>query len=412
MRVLYLVPQPKQEGRIGAYTFLDEEIQALAAAGIEAYVLSTASPADSRCGAVHLISSDARSSAVKRWAATGFLARAALKAGVSQAQHPLIWYRAAWREYLAAEIVEQYKIDLLHSHFAWPAGSGGLLASAITGRPLVASLRGTDILRDATIGYGRRANPGFDAALRKLLKGADRTVYFSEYMRDQGMALGAKPESARVIRKGVDLSQFTVAADRAALKQDLGVGPGPMILTVGGLIQRKGIHHLLEALGPLRASYEFTFVVCGDGPERAALEALSERLGLSERTMFVGRVDRETIPRYFAACDLFALASTVEAAGNVLFEAMASGRPVVCTRAGGPQEYVVDGLTGFVVPVGDIGQLADRVQRLLDDPFLRDELGREGRRRALEEFSYGRMVADLTGVYDDVLRTSPARMMA
>jgi hypothetical protein len=83
MKVLYLVPQPKRPDRIGAYTFLDEEVQALAAAGIDAYVLSTAAPADARCGAVRLMSADARTSPSARWGAAGFLAGAIRHAGAA-----------------------------------------------------------------------------------------------------------------------------------------------------------------------------------------------------------------------------------------------------------------------------------------------------------------------------------------
>jgi glycosyltransferase involved in cell wall biosynthesis len=411
MKVLYLLPQPKKPGRIGAYTFLDEEIHAMAAAGIDCYVLSTAVPEDVDCGGVRLLSADARTSISERWKAAGFLTGAMRRGSAVHARHPLMWYRSAWREYLAAQIVVEHRIDVIHSHFAWPTGSGGMLASAATGRPLVASFRGTDILLDRDIGYGRRASPLFDRALRGLLKDADRTVYFSGYMRDYAISLGARPEAARVIRKGVDLGHFTEAPDRAALKRELGLGSDPMVLTVGGLIRRKGIHHLLEALGRLRDEHAFTFVVCGDGPERRALEELSERLGLGQRTLFLGRVDRNVIPRYFAACDVFALASSVEAAGNVLFEAMASARPVVCTNAGGPQEYVADGETGFVVPVADVEALRSRIGRLLADPALRDGLGREGRRRTLTQFTYDRMVGEVIDVYEDVLGTqAPARV--
>lgn len=410
MRVLYLVPQPKQPDRIAAYSFLDEEIQSLSAAGIDCYVLSTAAPVDGRLGGVHVISAEARTSLSRRWEAVGFMRDGVGSA--SHARHPLMWYRSAWREHLAAQVVAEERIDIIHSHFAWPIGSGGVLAKAATGRPLVASLRGTDILIDRDIGYGRRRVPIFDRALRGLLQGADRTVYFSEFMRDKGVALGARPEYACTIRKGVDLSHFTVSADRAALMRELGLGPQPMILTVGGLIPRKGIHHLLQALSRLRDNNQaFTFVVCGDGPERRRLEDLSASLGLAEHTVFMGRVARETIPKYFAACDIFALASTVEAAGNVLFEAMASARPVVCTDAGGPQEYVADGETGFVVPVGNIDLLSARIGRLLADPALGDALGREGRRRTLEQFTYQRMVSDVIEVYEDVLgRRAPAQV--
>lgn len=411
MKILYLLPQPKGPERIGAYSFLDEEIKAIAAAGIEAYVLSTAAPEDSDCGGVHLLSVQARSSMAVRVRAAGFLARTAGRASGRHLGQPFVWYRSARMEHLGQRMVEEKGIDLVHSHFAWPQGFGGSLGAAAR-HPLIASLRGTDILLDRSIGYGRRAQPGFDRALRGLLKRADRTLYFSQYMREQAVALGAPPERATVIPKGVDLRHFDVAEDRNLLKSELGLPARPMILTVGGLIPRKGIHHLLQALGGLRERHDFTLVICGDGPEELRLKELATSIGLADRTIFTGRVDRATIPRYFAACDIFALASTVEAAGNVLFEAMASGRPIVCTNAGGPQEYVRDGETGFVVPVGNVTALTARLEDLLVDAVLRETLGREGRRRTLEEFSYQRMVKDLIQVYEEVLRTSPQERLA
>jgi glycosyltransferase involved in cell wall biosynthesis len=299
--------------------------------------------------------------------------------------------------------VQSEGIDLIHSHFAWPDGFGGMLARAETGRPLIATLRGTDILMDGQIEYGRRTSAAYDQTLRKLLTTADRTMYFSNYMRDRALELGARPGAARVVRKGVDLSHFDVAEDRAALKQSLGFGDGPMVLTVAGLILRKGIHHIIEALARVGPSYGVTFVVIGEGPERARLESLAQERGILDRTRFLGRVDRKTIPPYFAACDLFVLGSVVEAAGNVLFEAMASGRPIVCTDSGGPPEYVRDGETGFVVPVGDPSAMAARIAQLLDDPALQDRLGAEGRRRTIGEFDYARMVQDIIGVYDETL---------
>lgn len=404
MRVLYLVPQPKRPDRIGAYSFLDEEIEALALAGIEAFALSTAAPDDRSCRHVRLLAYDPRVAGAGAWRAAGFLARHVGQLPVRNLWHPTGCSRTTRIEYVASTVVKEFGIDLVHSHFAWPQGSGGMLCRAATGRPLVASLRGTDILVDPSIDYGRRAAATFDRSLRRMLTTADRTVYFSRYMRDQGVALGAVPERTRVIRKGVDLSQFTAAADRQALRESLGFGSRPMLLTVGGLIPRKGIHHLLDALAGIRDQHDFTFVVCGEGPERARLEAQAERLGLAGRTRFVGQVDRQTIPQYFAACDMFLLASILEAAGNVLFEAMASGRPVVCTDAGGPQEYVADGETGFVVPVGDTAALGARISQLLTDEELRESLGREAERRTRGEFDYDRMVTDLIAVYDETLR--------
>lgn len=404
MKVLYLVPQPKTVGRLGAYTFLDEEIHALAKRGVDTYVLSRVADQDTTIGQVRLISLAARVSPASRIRAARHLISTIDGLPLRSIRYPLRAYRASWTETVAADVVREEGIDLIHSHFAWPQGLGGAFARVLTGRPLVASLRGTDILVDPSIEYGRQANPFFGRALARLLHSADRTVYFSRFMRDTGVGLGARPEAARVIRKGVDLGHFAPAADRVGARRALGLGPGPMVLTVAGLIARKGIDHLLAAVARVRQQRDVTLVICGDGPDRNKLEAMAAELSIGDRVVFAGRVARDVIPRYFASCDVFALASVKEAAGNVLFEAMASGRPVVCTDAGGPGEYVTDGETGFVVPVADTAAMASRLGQLLDDPILADRLGAEGRRRTIDEFDYDRMVSDLLEVYREVLK--------
>jgi len=404
MRVLYLVPQPKQPDRLSAYTFVDEEILGLAAAGIEPYVLSTRAAGDSSIGPVRIKAmAGSRADAARN---VQFLSRFRAMVPAGYLLRPRELYRAAAIERAAAAVIEAERIDVIHSHFAWPGSFGGVLARAATGRPLIASLRGADVLLDADAGYGRRSARHHDRTVRRLLAAADRTVYFSRFMRDTGLSLGAPSGRAHVVRKGVDLSQFTAtpgAPDRATLKRRLFLPDRPMILTVAGLIRRKGVHHLIEAAARLRGTYDFSLVICGEGVEHDRLAQLSERLGLGDRTCFRGRIDRAAIAQYFSACDVFALASTVEAAGNVLLEAMAAARPIVCTASGGPAEYVRDGETGFVVPVGDVVALADRLGRLLDAPALAARLGERGCRLAHDEHDFGRMIDDIAGLYHEVV---------
>jgi glycosyltransferase involved in cell wall biosynthesis len=210
MKVLYLVPQPKQPNRIGAYTFLDEEIQALAQAGIKAFALSTSAPDDQTVGGVSLRSVESRTSLMNRLGAATLAARRPDGLPLVNVRQPRVWYRAAWLEHVAATIVRDEQIDLIHSHFAWPQGQGGALARAVTGRPLVASLRGTDLVMNAELNYGRRLQPHFDRSVRRMLPLADRTIFFSDHMRRQALALGADPNRTRVIRKGVDLQHSTL----------------------------------------------------------------------------------------------------------------------------------------------------------------------------------------------------------
>jgi glycosyltransferase involved in cell wall biosynthesis len=396
------MPQPRRPDTLAAYTFLDEELQALAQRGIEALVLSTVAIADGMVGGVrvHRLPPDSWRSRARTLA---FAARCLPALPIRLLEHPRRVYRALRVEAHAASLVRSHGVNLVHSHFGWPYGFGGALATRATGRPLIASLRGTDILLDDSIGYGRRDDRVFARNLQILLSNARRTLYFSEFMRQQGVSLGATLSRTRVVRKGVDLQQFYVADDRAALKRQLGFGKEALVLTVGGLIERKGVHVLLDALARIRDTSSFTLAVCGDGPERARLESHARGLGLADRTRFVGRVTREKVADYFAACDVFVLASSVEAAGNVLFEAMAAARPIVCTASGGPSEYVLNGETGFVVPVGNDELLAQKIGHLLEHPDLADRLGAAGRQLAIKDFSYARMLDDITRVYSEAL---------
>ena len=411
MKVLYLAPSRKRPEQITRYSFIDEEIVGLSEAGVEAYVLSASDDWTEDRGKIRMRPLPLETSLGERARTISFLLRHARLIPTGAWSDLPSLYHTVRIERNVADLVRSEKIDLIHSHFGSPGGLGGVLARAETGVPLVASLRGMDLLCDRGIDYGMRLDPRFDHSIRVLLSAADRTLYNSEFMRRKGISLGADPQRALTLRKGVDLVAFN-GADRGAelLRAELGIR-GPVILTVAGLIQRKGIDHLLEALALLRDSHRFSFVVCGKGPELSNLRALSRSLGLEHRTHFVGRVSREQIPRYFAACDLFLLGSIHEAAGNVVLEAMASSKPVVCTDSGGPPEYVEDGTTGFVVPVADPPAMAARISTLLDHSELRERFGRNGRAKAERQLDYGRMIEDMVSVYRGVARlpAGPAR---
>ena len=173
-----------------------------------------------------------------------------------------------------------------------------------------------------------------------------------------------------------------------------------MVIAVGTLKKRKGFDVLIEALSRIAAPA--TLVICGDGEELAALQHQARAAGLTGTCRFTGNVGRAEIPDYFAAADVFVHAAELEAAGNVVLEALASGCGVVVTDSGGPAEYVEDGVTGFVVPVGDVASLASRIETLLSMPGLRGRFADEGRRRVEQRHQYSRMMSDLRDLYDQM----------
>ena len=398
LRVLYLAPRSKNHDQLSPYTFIDEEIRGLADAGIEAFVLGPTGAKDRDLGRIHIraVPPDTQ---LRRSQVARFVLRHMLHIPWRNLADVRQIYRAARIECRAAEIIRDEKIDLIHSHFGYPRGFGGLLARSATASRLVAHLRGNDINADRTVPYGSRLDPSFDRAIRLLLRRADTTVFVSDFLRRQAVSLGARPEIGRVILQGVKVDVFGRAGDKMEIRRQLGFSRGPVILAVAGLIPVKGVDQILESLARLRGLHEFSLVVCGDGPQRAALETAAHRLGLGRQTRFVGRVPRSEVAQYFAAADVFVHGSRIESAGYVLIEAMAAGLPIVCTDAGGPAEYVKHDVSGFVVPVGDPAAMADKVLLLLQNVELRKRLSRQARQYAEKHFTYERMIQQTLATY-------------
>ena len=141
---------------------------------------------------------------------------------------------------------------------------------------------------------------------------------------------------------------------------------------------------IVDAFAALRRP-DATLVICGTGSERDPLERRAVACGAAPRVRFEGHVSRERVGDYFAAADVFVHAAELEAAGNVVLEALAAGAVAIVTDSGGPGEYVQDGVNGFVIPVGDTGSLTARLETVLSNPALRDTLAASrtpGRRTA------------------------------
>jgi glycosyltransferase involved in cell wall biosynthesis len=172
----------------------------------------------------------------------------------------------------------------------------------------------------------------------------------------------------------------------------------PIVLTVARLDQQKGHTVLFEAIRELP---DVLFVLAGDGPERAVLEAKARELGIDDRVVLLGH--RSDIRDLLAACDLFVLPSNYEALGLAVLEAMAAGRAVVATAVGGIPEAVLNGVTGVLVRPRDPSALASAIRTLLADPVLAHSMGAAGMSRVQQEFSSATMVQRVTRIYEEAL---------
>lgn len=265
---------------------------------------------------------------------------------------------------LIAEIRRDFPFDVIDAQFFWPDG----VAAAKLGYPFSIKARGADIHY-----WGRRrdSGPQIVAAAQK----ADGLLAVSAALADDMAAIGIARDTVRVHYTGVDLDQFAIA-DREAAKAALGLS-GPVIATVGALIERKGQALAIEAM---KALPDATLLIVGDGPMRAAYQAQARALG--RRAHFLGAQPHAALPAILAAADVMLLPSASEGLANAWVEALACGTPIVIADVGGARELLRDDSAGRIVERSP-GAISAAVKELLDAPPEREVV-----RRAAEGFSW------------------------
>ena len=183
---------------------------------------------------------------------------------------------------------------------------------------------------------------------------------------------------------GVDPTRYTPASpdERKTMRASLGLpADAPLLLCVGELLPNKNQSMLLNALpAVIAAQPDVHLLLAGNGPSREALETLAAARGVSDHVTFLGYTTR--LQEYQKAVDLTVSCSRREGLGLNLIEAMLTGNPVVATDNRGHRELVMDGVNGYLVPLGDTAALSDRILRVLNHPDRALEMGREGYRMA------------------------------
>ncbi|MFN5167366.1 MAG: glycosyltransferase [Pseudomonadota bacterium] len=231
--------------------------------------------------------------------------------------------------------------------------------------------------------------------LQQALAGVQRVFAVSDSLRRLALQLGVPPERTRVVGNGVDLLRFA-PQPRAACRERLGLpADAPVLVTVGGLVERKGFHRVIELLPALRMRWPglHYLVVGGPSPEgdwTARLQAQVRELGLQDCVRFTGPLEPDALAGVLSAADVFVLPTRNEGWANVLLEAMACGLPVVATDVGGNAEVVCRPELGTVVPFGDAPALEAALHEALARPWDRGAL-----RRHAEANTWDRRIDDL-----------------
>lgn len=290
----------------------------------------------------------------------------------------------AWRLTAAVDY------DVVHAHY-WLSGVAALDLAARWEVPVVQMFHTLARLKNDVAREGAEREPALrEAEERRVVGAVDRIVAASQVERAQLVQLyGARFDRISVIPCGVDTDLFR-PGDAGSARGRLGLDRRATVLYVGRMAPIKGLDTLLEAVARLRARGRAVrlLVVGGDADERvdghaAYVRGLACRLDLCDEVRFVGPQPQPALPDYYVAADVTVMPSYYESFGMVALEAMACGSPVVASRVGGLATTVRDGLTGFLVPEGDVAALAERLDTLLADAPLRGRLGAEGVRVAV-----------------------------
>jgi colanic acid/amylovoran biosynthesis glycosyltransferase len=312
----------------------------------------------------------------------------------------LFWHRAWTLDQLrrTARFLPSRPYDICYCAFGMDAPHAlRLRRLGVLGGELVVAFRGAD-----TTKYVARRGPRVYA---RTFRQARLLLPVCDFLGRRLIELGAPPERVVVHRTGIDLRRWPYR-ERAPSRD------GRLrLVTVGRLVEKKGIEHVLRAVRILvDRGVDVEYRILGDGPRRERLTALAAELGVTNRVTLHGRHGQETVRDGLEGSDVLVAASVTAADGdeegipNVLKEAMASGMPVVGTRHAGIPELIEDGVSGLLVPERNEAALADALQRLARETGRWIVMGRAGRAKIEMEYDIDRLNDRLAGLLENLIR--------
>jgi starch synthase len=312
--------------------------------------------------------------------------------------------------------------DIVHCH-TWYSHFGGILAKKNYGIPLVITVHSLEPLRPWK---REQLRGGYDFSLwieKTALEMADAIIAVSgETKRDIERLFDVDPTRVHVIHNGVDPEEYRKVSSTEALRRH-GINPGkPYLLFVGRITRQKGIVYLVRAIPYMDP--DFQIVLCAGAPDTPEIAAEmkdaveSATRARSDVIWIEEMVDRNSVIELYSHAAVFCCPSIYEPFGIINLEAMACETAVVASAVGGIKEVVVDGKTGFLVPLEQMKEspfepldpekfsrdLAAKINELMRDRHLQEKFGKSGRKRAEERFSWSAIARKTKALYETLKR--------
>ncbi len=298
-----------------------------------------------------------------------------------------------------AECAQRQELDLIHAHYAIPHATSALLAKDMVDNArlkVVTTMHGTDITL-----VGR--DPSFMPIIRHTISKSDALSAVSIFLHDEICRTFRCDRDIRVIYNFFDPRDYE-GCDRNRTRSLLAPEGEKLLLHISNFRKVKRIDDVIEIFLRVRKEIKTKLILVGKGPELKTAVQTAEREGADRELIILGNL--ESVNEIISAADLLLLPSETESFGMAALEAMACGVPPIATDTGGLPEVVEDGVTGFLLPVGDVEGMTRRALDLLMNEEKRREIGCRAREAARERFSIDKALDAYEKLYQDTLKTS------
>ena len=267
------------------------------------------------------------------------------------------------------------KPDLIHARFGYLDAYGMLELKKKWKIPII-----MDVHRDEEFGYFLN-NIFIRRKQRLVLSNVDKILCVSEKQINDGLNQGIDSEKLVHVPLGIDINKYPPKKTEKIPEEPT------IILFVGQLIKRKGLEYLINAVPKLKnnCNNNFEIIIAGEGPSKSYLIHMCNKLKVSDKIKFVGRISDLQLLDYYSISDIFVLPSLSEGQPMVIYEAMASEIVVIGTNVGGIPDQIENNLNGFIIPPRNSSEIANKISYLLNNPQISKKMGKIGRKRLIEK---------------------------
>ena len=298
----------------------------------------------------------------------------------------------------------KHGFDVIHAQWLLPNGFIGAVLCKVYKLPLVITMQGSDM-------FVAKQNPFFKWLATWTFKQTAMVTSVTPTFLPELAVLGVPDAKRCLIPNGVEPEAFPPPSHKqlASLRKTLSIPADNLVIfALGRIVLKKGFDVLIQALPLVKEQYpSVTVIIGGEGTDLGRLKTLTKELGISENIRFPGTITRADVPTYFHLCDVFTLPAVFDPKGNVdgcpnvILEAMACGKPVVASNISGIPVVVKGDETGILVAEKNVRQLAEALIALLTDKPKREQFGRAGRARILNELNWDKIIAQFKDVYQN-----------